>query len=351
METSQQKKHLSITGRRCRIHRNDHVVRSLEEGANLIELRPDTKYNWYDGDDNEPSSNNSASITSSLRVDRYDARTLLDEMALQQACSNREHGMSIGAVSSQHDVSQPVDEEGDEEEAAARNYERYGGLAEYSSCFLKTSSNDKPTDGEEKLACKKSSLGSDDCTDNAQTISNAQDEDQPIQLSEEQLQGLPPNIPLPKTVRINTIIEHTASRIASNNQLEVFLKVKQSTNVDFSFLHESNDLHKYFLFLKEKYAKSKPGKQGPLDSDNSDDGASGNALFGLLGDYASSSSDDDSIIPTKNDNSTTSGKSEDREEDRDGEKIDVQSKTNEQDRKRKADRLERLRIWRLKQHD
>jgi len=154
----------------------------------------------------------------------------------------------------------------------------------------------------------------------------------------------------PKSMRHNNIIELTASRIATNNQLEVFLKVKQASNTDFSFLNPSDDLHRYYLYLKDKHT---PNKAKDEEGDGSDD-ASG--LVGLLGGYASSSDSDLSCSPEKKKDTSSSlddGKKDtvDTEHHTVTETTDAKpasssdSLPSEQDRKRKADRLERLRVW------
>lgn len=153
-------------------------------------------------------------------------------------------------------------------------------------------------------------------------------------------------------MRHNNIIELTASRIATNNQLEVFLKVKQASNADFSFLNPSDDLHRYYLYLKEK---DNPNKAKDEEGDGSDDTS---GLAGLLGGYASSSDSDSSCcssekkkdtssslddgkkdtVNTEQHNDTTTGAA-------DSKPTSSGSISSELDRKRKADRLERLRVW------
>jgi len=167
-------------------------------------------------------------------------------------------------------------------------------------------------------------------------------------------------------MRHNTIIEHTASRSASNNQLEVFLKVKQDGNTDFSFLNSSDGLHRYYLYLKEKYRKANDALKNNEDDDvDSDSDASDNPLSGLLGGYLSS--DDESNGPTSKENAATGDNSESKQEPLssggDSSGVDVKSnegdtsveaKSKEEDKERKADRLERVRLWkafRLKQDD
>mmetsp|Transcript_29845 Transcript_29845/g.63302 ORF Transcript_29845/g.63302 Transcript_29845/m.63302 type:complete len:171 (-) Transcript_29845:3496-4008(-) len=166
-------------------------------------------------------------------------------------------------------------------------------------------------------------------------------------------------------MRHNTIIEHTSSRIVLNNQLEVFLKVKQANNADFSFLNPSDELHRYYLYLKVKHS-SNGENENKNDLTNKDtDNESDNPLSGLLGGYSSSS--EESSGPTKNDNNSTTEESEGKDvtsslnkdhkaqhNDEGKDPKQIPTRSDAQDRKRKADRLERLRHWkesRLKQND
>lgn len=162
----------------------------------------------------------------------------------------------------------------------------------------------------------------------------------------------------------NIIIEHTASHIASNSQLEGYLKVKQSGNADFLFLNPSDELHRYYLHLKGKHsnkgasAKDSTNKRDGADSDadsKSDD--SNNPLSGLLGGYASSS--DESSPPTKShsenkEDVNSLGENELKPQEKEKGENSLTNKSSEKDdKKRKAARLERLRIWkesRLKQN-
>jgi len=173
----------------------------------------------------------------------------------------------------------------------------------------------------------------------------------------------------PKTTRHNNIIELTASRIASNNQLEVFLKVKQANNVDFAFLNPKDELHKYYLHVKAKHGDSK--NDGSINEmikgkdDSEDNNTSDNPLSGLLGGYASSSSSSSSSsdesspadsgkkdgISSTTTNDDCEGKTKETFLDKgNGAQPDIDTKppsslSDEQDRKRKADRLERLKAW------
>mmetsp|Transcript_21682 Transcript_21682/g.52397 ORF Transcript_21682/g.52397 Transcript_21682/m.52397 type:complete len:256 (-) Transcript_21682:1239-2006(-) len=198
---------LTITGRRCRIHRNDQVSRSLDEGTNLIELypHPNTKSYTWNGEDDGSSNSADCTSPSTLRVDRHDARTLLDEMSLQQVCGRRSGDIDAGidASSSEH-ASQPFYEEGSKEEVEAKNFERYGSLAEYSQLFLKSTTSCDPKLGEEKASCKKLFWGSDGHTNEtqAEAESRSQDKEKDFELGEDQLKGMPSGILLVSFIRI-----------------------------------------------------------------------------------------------------------------------------------------------------
>ena len=125
----------------------------------------------------------------------------------------------------------------------------------------------------------------------------------------------------------------------------MFVKVKQGANADFSFLQSSDELHAYYLYLKEK--RSLPDNSCSKKSSGSD-GEPANPLSGLLGGYASSS--DESNSPAKNDVATV-GKSEGDSTCTENQAC-RESQASELDKKRKAERMERLRAWkesRLKQ--
>ena len=159
----------------------------------------------------------------------------------------------------------------------------------------------------------------------------------------------------PKTVRQNNMITLTAARIASNTQLEVFLKVKQASNVDFSFLNPTDELYEYYLYLKGKHCNttsntkndSGDNKKGGNDSDASD-----NPLSGLLGGYASSSSDEEEGMKTLEEKKDTCSNNNEDNCPTGAQKPGGTSDDEQEDRKRKADRLKRLKAWkesRLKQ--
>jgi len=152
----------------------------------------------------------------------------------------------------------------------------------------------------------------------------------------------------PRTMHQNTIIEHTASRVASATQLEVFLKVKQANDAAFAFLNPTNELHEYYLYLREKNGRiAEDRKTDPL-KEGGEDVHSVNPLSGLLGGY-SSSSEEECEGPSKNDDNSNTTDCRGAKDSADGNERQAANndgiQSEEQERKRKADRLERLRIW------
>ena len=150
----------------------------------------------------------------------------------------------------------------------------------------------------------------------------------------------------------NTIIEHTASRVARTIQLEVFLKVKQANDAAFAFLNPTNELHEYYLYLRGKYSRiAEDRKTDPLKEGGDDDGEDVhgvNTLSGLLGGY-SSSSEEECEGPSKNDDNSNIKDCRSAKDSTDGNERQAENndgiQSEEQERKRKADRLEKLRIW------
>lgn len=129
--------------------------------------------------------------------------------------------------------------------------------------------------------------------------------------------------------------------------------MKQASNADFSFLNPSDDLHRYYLYLKEKHNPNKA-------KDEEEDGSDASGLAGLLGGYASSSDSDSSCCSSEKKNDTKCSSLDDGKMDTinaeqhndttttettDTKPSSSISLSSEQDRKRKADRLERLRVW------
>ena len=194
---------LTITGRKCRIHDDDNVARSLEKGTNLIAIgNGDTTTNtssWINNDGEDGvSGNNRLSDDNKpvppLLVDRYDARTLLDDISLQQISDT--HDMhnnidtGINAASSFKCTSQPFKEDGNQEEIEERNFIRYGSCSSYIKHTLK-----KKAAAEDNIAADKE-CGTSNKTKITKLQEQEEKEEEPYQLSEEDLKKLPKDTPL-----------------------------------------------------------------------------------------------------------------------------------------------------------
>ncbi len=164
----------------------------------------------------------------------------------------------------------------------------------------------------------------------------------------------------------NSIIELTAKRITSSSQssqLEVFLKMKQKNNPDFSFLYPSNALHQYYLHVKEKITKAeercleseKSGNDEAVGDNSKSPGSERSeknaGIAGLLGCYSSSSDEDKSETPNQSlnvvDESSKMKVSVMHGNDKES-NISCEENSNvyETDaQKKKSDRLARLRRW------
>ena len=144
---------LTISGRKCRIHNNDNVARSLEKGTNLIAIgNSNTNTSWNDGEDDVPGSKVTLlddDNKSPLLVDRYDARTLLDDISLQQLSDT--HSNIDTGIDASKCTSHPFKEDGSQEEIKERNFIRYGLCSSYIKHTL------KKTAAEDNIAADKES--------------------------------------------------------------------------------------------------------------------------------------------------------------------------------------------------
>ena len=191
---------LTISGRKCRIHDDDNVARSLEKGTNLIEIGNNTNTSsWNNNDGEDDISGNTLSADDNkppLLVDKYDARTLLDDISLQQLTDT--HDMhnnidsGINAASSLKYTSHPFKEDGNQEEIEERNFIRYGSCSSYIKHTLK-----KKSAAEDNIAAdSKESNSSDKSKMTKLQEQEEKEEEEPFKLSEEDLIKLPKDIPL-----------------------------------------------------------------------------------------------------------------------------------------------------------
>ena len=189
---------LSIAGKKCRIHRDDSIQQSLDKGTNLIEIGSSSNANNWNDDQHQPQQSKSdapSSSSSPLLVDRYDARTLLDDISLQQFPNHRHcYNANSDAITSNcvtYSEQQQHDEDGSEEEQVkARNFIRYGSLAEYSP--LKSDIDQYINGQSDDLICNKS----DSDNETETNLQQLEKEEELFQLSEDQLEGIPACITL-----------------------------------------------------------------------------------------------------------------------------------------------------------
>jgi len=130
-----------------------------------------------------------------LLVDRYDARTLLDDISLQQISDT--HDMhnnidtGINAASSFKCTLQPMKEDGSQEEIEERNFIRYGSCSSYIKHTLK-----KKAAAEDNIAADGKESNSSDESKITKLKEQEKKEEEPFQLSEEDVKNLPKDIPL-----------------------------------------------------------------------------------------------------------------------------------------------------------
>jgi len=306
---------LTITGEACRVQQKKQS--SLQESGHLIQLYYNnvTSSSWNDAageiDEGDGGSHDTRKEPMHLLVDRHDARTLMDELSLQQLCHQRLgpcfNTKGVIKASSECRHRGEVIEEASQEEIDQRNIERFGmPPVDHKSCT---------TGG--KIG------GQGDTPEGIQEIN-----DEPFQPTEEQRRGIPTDVLLPKTMRQHSIIELTAARVSNNPQLEIFLKLKQSNNSNLSFINTTDELHPYYIHLKGKCS----GENQASDKAHSLVGERKSGLNVLLAGYDSSSSDEDRGKASLTDGSAAACTSSIPRQQKNDEKI-------------RGERLERLRQW------
>mmetsp|Transcript_1372 Transcript_1372/g.2200 ORF Transcript_1372/g.2200 Transcript_1372/m.2200 type:complete len:353 (+) Transcript_1372:154-1212(+) len=320
---------LTITGEVCRVQQKNQL--SSQETGHLIQLSynnvSSSSWNTYgdENDEDDGGSHGTRKQSAHLLVDRRDARTLMDELSLQQLCHKRlgpsfnTDGVINRASGCHHGGELELEEEGSREEIDQRNVERFGMLpAEWKACN---------TIGKPDVEENDKAEHHDTCEDNKEI------DDDPFEPTEEQRRGIPNDMILPRTMRQHNIIELTAARVANNHQLEIFLKLKQSNNNHLSFIHRADDLHPYYLHLKGKCS----GEKQASDKANSSVSEGKSGLNVLLAGYESSCSDDEDTgkVTELKIGSAASISREQTNDDESDEQI------------RKDERLERLRQWKI----
>ena len=185
---------LTISGRKCRIHNNDNVAQSLERGTNLIAIGNTTNTSSWNNDGEDDSGNNRLSDDNKLPpllVDRYDARTLLDDISFQQISDTHDMHSNIDTgIDASKCTSQPFTEDGHQEEIEERNFIRYGSCSSYIKYTLKK----KATAEDNIIAVSKERNSSDELKITKLQEQEEKKEEEPFQLSEEDLKNLPKDI-------------------------------------------------------------------------------------------------------------------------------------------------------------
>ena len=185
---------LSVQGTASHIHQNHNVAEALEQGHHLIdwhELHGESRgssslHNENDGDEWEYK----AVPPKSLWIERHDARTLLDGLSFPQARRQQLNQIDNGIDCSSGYSTHTFSEVGSKEEIAERNFQRFGLLPEFPSCFLGDKSNKKEIcreDIEDAAQNEKKMQG------DSRPHENDCDE-KPFELSEEEMKKLPNNI-------------------------------------------------------------------------------------------------------------------------------------------------------------
>ena len=102
----------------------------------------------------------------------------------------------------------------------------------------------------------------------------------------------------PTTKRQYEIIQMAGTRCRTTAQFEIYLKVKQAHNPDFSFLDSQDELHPFYQWIKKGNTNGDGNVGGQINGQTRDStvGIVGNKpaeAMGMLAMYGSSSSDDD----------------------------------------------------------
>ncbi|KAG6582825.1 Splicing factor [Phytophthora cinnamomi] len=201
---------LGVRGYSCQVFDDPETAWKLHKESHLIAWRGES-----DGD---------------LRVDRFDARNLLEDRSLFRQLKKRKRRTSGGDSEAKAGAS-GSGEEGEETEQQKLHRLRFG---DYSVEFPPS---EETFAAENKFAYQYPEDGDDQESDG--------------EVFEPQW-AVPDSIVLPKTKKRHAILEATANKVRGNPQLEIMLKVKLSENVKFRFLDPSHALHAYYCFLRDE---------------------------------------------------------------------------------------------------
>ncbi|ETI36379.1 hypothetical protein F443_17490 [Phytophthora nicotianae P1569] len=200
---------LGVRGYSCQIFDEPETAWKLHQESHLIPWRGES-----DGD---------------LRVDRFDARNLLEDRSLFRQLKKRKRVEPGGRMPELKVEGAGKGEEETEQQILHRL--RFG---DYAVEFPPS---------EETFA-----------TENKFPYQYAEDESDEESDGEafDPLWEVPEQLVMPKTKKLHAIIEATANKVRGHPQLEVMLKVKLGDNKKFRFLDASHALHAYYCFLRDE---------------------------------------------------------------------------------------------------
>lgn len=202
---------LGVRGYACQIFDDPELTWALHRETHLIAWRGE--------------------VNGNLRVDRYDARNLLEDRSQFRQLKKRKRAGS-GNGDDKDDIGNvSTGEEAQETEKQLLHRLRYG---DYSMEF-------PPTEEDSFSAENKFPYAYPEDESDAESDGEAF----------EPQWAVPKHLTLPKTRKSHEILQATANKVRGNPQLEVMLKVKLGGNVKFRFLDASHALHGYYCFLRD----------------------------------------------------------------------------------------------------
>ncbi|RLN49875.1 hypothetical protein BBJ29_003121 [Phytophthora kernoviae] len=210
---------LGVRGYACQVFDDPQVAWTLHQETHLIPWREES------GGD--------------LRIDRFDARNLLENRSQFRQLKKRKRQATISNGESHTEATADTKEGQTETEQQLLHRLRFG---DYAMEFPPT---------EEPEENKFPYLYPEDESDNE---SDGE--------AFEPQWTVPDHLTIPKTKKRHAILEATANKVRGNSQLEVMLKVKLSANTKFRFLDASHALHGYYCFLRDENPQSLPKKAG-----------------------------------------------------------------------------------------
>ncbi|XP_041766180.1 protein suppressor of white apricot [Anopheles merus] len=209
---------LLVFGYSCKVFRDDERARFIDQGRHLIPWMGDNQ----------------------LKIDRYDARGALHDLSPYEPPPGGYQNRLEGLTAAEQKAEQLCEEE--------RYYSLYNNEVEeemYQEEARKRETmlgNQVPFNYDAPAPQE----GATVATVEERTGTSADEhDDDPYQVPK----GfeIPPDIPLPETMKEHAIIEKTAKFIASQDaQMEILLKTKQANNPLFDFLNQNGRLFRYY---------------------------------------------------------------------------------------------------------